>query len=75
MNNIRESKSITKITLRYRKNVNTQLVSLIIFYVFLAAEFEFNIRLSPSRLYLAVKEVDIFAFFNRKLKEKHLRKS
>ena len=37
-------------------------MSMIIFYVFLAAESEFDIRFSPSRLDFAVQEVEIFAF-------------
>ena len=45
-----------------KKNLNTQLMSIIIFYVFLAAESEFDNRFSPSRLDLAVQEVEMFAF-------------
>ena len=37
-------------------------MSMIIIYVFLAAKFEFDIHLSPTRLDSAVQEVDIFAF-------------
>ena len=60
---------INRITLRYRKKFwNTQLMSMIIFYVFLAAESEFNIRFSPSRLDFSVQEVEIFHFY-RKLKK------
>ena len=37
-------------------------MSMIIFYVFLAAESEFDIRFSLSRLDFAAQEVEIFAF-------------
>ena len=44
-------------------------MSMIIFYVVLAAESECDIIFSPSLLIFAVQEVEIFAFF-RKLKKK-----
>ena len=37
-------------------------MSMIIFYVFLAAESEFDNHFSPSRLDFDVQEVEIFAF-------------
>ena len=37
-------------------------MSVLIFYVFLAAESEFGIHFSPTRLDFAVQEVEIFAF-------------
>ena len=48
------------ITLRYRKNWNTQLMSMIIFYVFLAAESDSDIHFAPSGLDFAAHEVTIF---------------
>ena len=42
-------------------------MSMIIFYVFLAAESKPGINFSPTRLDLSVQEVEIFAYF-RKLK-------
>ena len=51
----------TKITLRYKKFFwNTQLMSVIIFHVLLASEFESDIRLAPSRLDFAACDVTIF---------------
>ena len=41
---------------------NTQLMNMITFYVFLAAESEFDNRFSPTRLYLVAQELQIFAF-------------
>ena len=38
---------------------------MIIFYVFLAAESEFDNHLSPTRLDLAVQEVKILAFLSK----------
>ena len=38
------------------------MMSMIIFYVFLAAQSDSDIRFSPSRLDFAVHEVEIFAF-------------
>ena len=62
---IESKKMITLTTLRYRKNGNTQLVSMIIFYIF-AADPEFDIFFSPSLLDLAVQEVgSIFAFLQK----------
>ena len=58
-------------SLRYRKKFwNTQLMSMIIFYVFLAAESDSDIRFPPSRLDFAAHEVTIFRkpikkFFSR----------
>ena len=50
-------------SLRYKKKFwNTQLMSMIIFYVILAAESEFDICFSPSHLDFAVQELEIFAF-------------
>ena len=40
-------------------------MSMISFQVSLAAESEFDIRFSPSRLDLAVQEVGIFAFVKK----------
>ena len=48
--------------LQKKKIWNTQLMSMIIFYVFLTAESEFDICFSPPRLDFAVHEVEIFAF-------------
>ena len=48
--------------LRYKKNWNTQMMSMIIFYVFLAAKSESNIGFASSRLDLAVPKLWIFAF-------------
>ena len=49
-------------------------MSMIIFYVFLAAESEFDIRFSSSRLDFAVEEVETFAFL-WKMEKKILSKS
>ena len=43
-----------------KKNWNTQLMSMILFYVFLAAESDSDIRFPPSRLDFAAHEVTIF---------------
>ena len=43
-----------------KKNWNTQLMSMIVFYVFLAGESDSDIRFSASRLDFAVHEVTIF---------------
>ena len=49
-------------------------MSMIIFYVFLAAESEFDIRFSSSRLAFPEQEVEIFAFL-QKIEKKNLSKS
>ena len=49
-------------------------MSMIIFYVFLAAESECDIRFSSSRLGFAEQEVEIFAFL-QKIEKKNLSKS
>ena len=52
------------ITLRYEKKFrNTQMMSMIIFYVFLPAESESDILFVSSRIDLAVPELWIFAIF------------
>ena len=58
---LKDRSGFSKITLRYR---NVFLKYTIDGYenVFLAAEYEFDICFSPSRLYLAVHKVEIFSF-------------
>ena len=52
---------IRMITLRYKKIFwNTQLMSVIIFYVLLATESESDISFAPSRLDFAACEVTFF---------------
>ena len=52
---------MSMITLRYKKKFwNSQLMSVIIFYVFLATESESDISFAPSRLDFAACEVTIF---------------
>ena len=41
------------------------MMSMFIFYVFLAAESEFDIRFSSSRLAFPEQEVEIFAFLQK----------
>ena len=48
-------------------------MSMIIFFFFLAAESEFDINFSPTRLSLAAQEVEILHFY-RKLKQKFKQK-
>ena len=50
------------ITALQKKNQNTQLMSMINIWVFLAAESEFDIHFPPIGLDLAVQEEEIFAF-------------
>ena len=45
------------------------MMSMIIFYVFLAAESEYDIRFASSRLDLAVPELWIFAFLLKSEKQ------
>ena len=50
------------ITLRYKKKLNTQIMGMIIFYVFVAAKSKSDIRFASSGLDLAVPDLWIFAF-------------
>ena len=58
--------SISMITLCYKKtNLKYTIDEYDHFLCFLAAESDFDIRFYPSRLDLAVQEVDIFAFLQK----------